>query len=68
MTIEGTKYLKDWGKMVNINNTQHLTQTNANSDDGMGFHITQNISGTSSKVQDRFDFQGNYLGSNFAKR
>ena len=68
MTIEGTKYLGSWGKMIPVNDTQHITQTNISSDDGKGVHITQNISGTPSKVQDRFDSQGNYLGSNFAKR
>ena len=68
MSIDGTKKLGDWGKLIPTTNNGHITQTNANSDDGKAVHDTTNIRGTQFKVQTRFNSDGNYLDSNFAKR
>jgi hypothetical protein len=68
MGIDGTKPLGEWGKFIPVSNNIHLTQTNDNSRDGKAVHITTEISGLSVKVHDRFDANGNYLGSNFAKK
>ena len=68
MSIEGTEHLGDWGKMIPVNDQVHFTQTNANSGDGLGMHVTTDIPGEQIKVQDRFDENGKYFGSNFAKR
>ncbi len=68
MGIKGTEYLGDWGKMIPVSDTTHVTQTNENSRDGRAVHVTTNIPGTSVKVHDRFDENGNYLGSDFGKR
>ena len=69
MGIDGTEHLGDWGKKVptNLDNV-HVTQTNWNSRDGKGVHITTNIPGTKAKVHDRYDVAGNSLGSDFGKR
>jgi len=69
MGIKGTGKLGDWGKKIPTNqNNVHITQTNQNSKDGEGAHITTNIPGTKAKVHDRYDSKGNYKGSNFGKR
>lgn len=68
MPIEGTEKMGDWGKKIPSSDNSHLTQTNENSRDGEGAHVTTNIPGTSVKVHDRYDAEGNYLGSNFGKR
>jgi len=68
MAIEGTEYIKDWGKKIPVSDNSHITQTNNISRDGEGAHITTNIQGTNAKVHDRYDANGNYLGSNFGKR
>lgn len=68
MSIPGSSNMGDWGKKTPVNSNSHVTQTNSNSRDGSGAHVTTNISGTSVKVHDRFDSNGNYTGSNFGKR
>jgi len=68
MTIKGTELLGNWGKKTPVNENVHITQTNSNSRDGEGVHITTEIPGSPIKIHDRFDKDGNYLGSNFAKR
>ena len=58
----------DWGKKIPASDNSHITQTNSDSRDGSGNHVTTNIPGTNAKVHDRFDSNGNYTGSNFGKR
>lgn len=67
MSIEGTKRMGDWGKLIPVNQNQHISQTNVNARDGYAVHITTNIPGTNFKVHDRLDSGGDYLKSNFAK-
>ena len=69
MAIDGTEKMGDWGKMVPTHlPNAHITQTNASAYDGVGAHVTTNIPSTPFKVHDRFDANGNSLGSDFAKR
>ncbi len=68
MAIDGAKPLGDWGKKTPVNENSHITQTNHNSRDGSGVHVTTDIPGTNIKVHDRFDANGNSLGNNFAKK
>lgn len=68
MSIEGTKKLGDWGKMIPGDGQSHVTQTNRNSHEGEGGHVTIGIPGTKSKVHDYFDGEGNFLRSDFAKK
>ena len=68
MSIPGVENLGDWGKMTPVNPSQHITQTNGLSRDGLGVHITTEIPGTGFKVHDRFDSNGNSLGTNFAQK
>lgn len=68
MSIDGTKYLGNWGKMIPVNDNSHITQTNVDSCDGLGFHATINIPGTQFKVHDKFDANGEFIGSYFSKR
>jgi hypothetical protein len=69
MPINGKEKLGDWGRKIptNLKNV-HITQTNENARDGEGVHVTTNIPGNPAKVHDRFDANGNYLGSDFGKR
>lgn len=68
MAIDGAEKMDDWGKKTPINDNSHISQTNSNSRDGEGTHVTTNISGTNAKVHDRFDSDGNYIGTNYGKR
>ena len=68
MTIDGSEKMGDWGKKTPVNDNSHVTQTNSNSRDGSGAHVTTNIPGTNAKVHDRFDSNGDYTGGNFGKR
>jgi len=69
MGIDGTEKMGDWGKKIptNLPNV-HITQTNDTARDGEGAHVTTNIPGTSFKVHDRFDKEGDYKGNDFGKR
>ena len=69
MPIDGTEKMGDWGKKVptHLPNV-HITQTNKKARDAQGGHVTTNIPGTQAKVHDKFDANGNYLGSSFGKR
>ncbi len=68
MPIEGTKDLGIWGKLIPVNDSCHITQTNQSSHDGYATHVTTEVPSLPVKVHDRFDANGNYLGSDFAKR
>ena len=68
MFIKETEKLGNWGKKIPVNENVHITQTNSESRDGKAVHITTNIPGTSIKVHDRFDKDGNYLRNNFSNR
>lgn len=68
MSIPGSKKMGDWGKKIPVSDNSHITQTNSNSRDGSGAHVTTNIPGTNAKVHDRFDSNGIYIVSNFGKR
>jgi hypothetical protein len=61
------KNLSNWGKMTEVNNTTHITQTNSNAKVGKGAHVSTCIPGTQAKVRDYFDANGNYLRSSFGK-
>ena len=61
-----TKDLGNWGRMFEVNDNIHITQTNENSFDGRGAHVTTCIKGTPIKIHDSFDACGNFLGSDFA--
>jgi hypothetical protein len=60
-----TKDLGNWGKMYEVNNFTHITQTNTNSSDGLGAHISTCVPGTPIKIHDFFDRNGNYLGNDY---
>ncbi len=62
-----TKNLGNWGKMVEVNNSTHITQTNANANTGWGTHISTCIPETQVKVRDYFDASGNYKGTSFGR-
>jgi len=64
--METTKF-DNWGKMIEVNNTTHITQTNSNAKVGEGAHVSTCIPGTQVKVRDYFDSNGNYKGSSFGK-
>ena len=66
MPIDGTKPLGDWGKMVPVNESGsiHITQTNINSRDKLGAHVTTQKGGAS--IHDSFDANGNFLGSDLS--
>lgn len=66
--IDGSRKMGDWGYKTPVNDNVHYTQTNYNSRDGYGAHVTTNISGTQAKVHDRFSPNGDYLGSDFGRR
>lgn len=68
MSIDGTKKLGNWGKFIPVSSSIHITQTNSESNDGIGVHITTDISGLPVKLHDRYNANGNYLGSSFAKK
>ncbi|MEI7899686.1 MAG: hypothetical protein WCK89_05505 [bacterium] len=69
MSIDGVERMGNWGKKIPTDLPDvHITQTNADSRDGEGVHVTTNISGTAGKVNDRFDENGNYAGSYFGRR
>jgi len=62
-----TKELGSWGKISEVNNSTHITQTNANAKVGKGVHVSTCIPGTQVKVRDYFDANGRYQGSSFGK-
>ena len=68
MAIKGTEKMGDWGKMIPVNDTAHITQTNDQARDGSGAHVTTNIPGENAKVRDYFDSTGNYTGTGFGKK
>lgn len=61
-----TKKLGNWGKLIEVNSSIHITQTNSNAND-KGAHVSTCIPGTQVKVRDYFDANGNYQGSSFGK-
>jgi len=59
------KNLGNWGRMFEVNENVHITQTNDNSRDGKGSHVTTCIKGTPIKIHDSFDAEGNFFGSDY---
>lgn len=59
------KDLGTWGRMFEVNDNIHITQTNENSNDGKGAHVTTCFNGIPVKIHDSFDAEGNFLGSDF---
>ena len=68
MPIPGSEYMGTWGKKTPVNDDVHITQTNWFARDPFEAHITTNIRGESACVHDRFDGNGNFMGSSFAPR
>lgn len=68
MGSDGSKSLGDWGKMTPVSSDDdsnvHITQTNENSNDGTGAHVTTQVGDVS--VHDYFDQDGNYNGSDYS--
>lgn len=60
-----TKELGNWGKMIEVNETSHITQTNENAVVGKGFHVSTCIPGTPIKVRDFFDDGGDFIETSF---
>jgi hypothetical protein len=63
MSFNNIKPLGNWGQMTPVNDSGsiHITQTNINSRDGLGAHVTTQIGGAS--IHDRFDSNGNFLNT-----